>query len=910
MKLAVKLLGSIQIVTVILIGIVILISYKFTNSSLQDISSQSQIDLATQAMRQIDALLHERYVNMQSNAGESAFVRLLRHPVMGIQRGDLKRIKELTVVTGPWNKLFVVDLKGKILLSSDEGMIGESIFAEPHRKEGFAAAIKGQTYHSDRIRFEDTKKYAIFFASPVRDNGNPKNPIIGAVMGGFSWPVVEEILDNLQTRAVLVDHDGLVIADNASSGKKLIDKNLRSSHFVQNVLKGGEKLAVLPEDESLIGVTSLAAYVSQEGRLAYKSSGWGLILESPLTVVFAQASKKSLYLVLFLLPLLTLMSVVVMVLISKSVLKPISFLTKTTQSIREGDFSQRAPILSDDEFGDLAHAFNNMLANLNQATVSRNWFEVMISSIGDAVIATDHNMEITFMNKVANELTGWKIEDVVMQRKKFTEVFDIIHAETRLRVENPVERVFKEGCVVGLGNHTILIRHDGTETPIDDSAAPIRDREGRVIGAILVFRDVGEKYRKERALLDSENQYRVITDTVADAIVSMDVRGSIIFWNSRAMKIFGYDKSEVIGKNFTNILPERFWEVYKKEYIQFLQTHQTHVVGRTVELTGLKKSGDEFPIELTLSMWEKAGEILFTGIIRDITESKKLNEEKILIQLQLDQAKKMKSIGQLAAGVAHEINNPVQYAESNVRFLQDALKHLESVFDDIGKVSDEGMSQVEIEEAVLNLRRVLKESKFTALREEMPKAITQSLEGFEQITKIVTALKEFSHPGSKERMLLDINHTIETTLAVARNEWKYVAEVMRDFESDLPHVLCLPNEINQVFLNLIVNAAHAISEKRKAGGESAMGKITIKTRSTGDCVEIRIQDTGAGISEEHRSRIFDPFFTTKEVGKGTGQGLSLVHAYIVEGHAGTVHFETEVGVGTTFIVRLRLAAEA
>lgn len=192
------------------------------------------------------------------------------------------------------------------------------------------------------------------------------------------------------------------------------------------------------------------------------------------------------------------------------------------------------------------------------------------------------------------------------------------------------------------------------------------------------------------------------------------------------------------------------------------------------------------------------------------------------------------------------------------------------------------------------------------LRQEIPKAIEQSLEGIERISKIVRAMKEFSHPGADEKTSIDLNGSIESTITVARNEWKYVADMETDFDPSLPLVPCLPGEFNQVILNIIVNAAHAIAAK--TGGEpERKGTIFVSTRVRDGWAEVRIRDTGTGIREEIRSRIFDPFFTTKEVGKGTGQGLAISHSVIVEKHGGTIGFETETGIGTTFIVRLPLS---
>jgi signal transduction histidine kinase len=180
------------------------------------------------------------------------------------------------------------------------------------------------------------------------------------------------------------------------------------------------------------------------------------------------------------------------------------------------------------------------------------------------------------------------------------------------------------------------------------------------------------------------------------------------------------------------------------------------------------------------------------------------------------------------------------------------------------------------------------------------------LEGVEHVARIVRAMKEFSHPGPIEKTAVDLNRAIQSTIVVSRNEWKYVAEVVEDFDWELPPVRCIPGEINQVMLNLIVNAAHAIAPVVR-GSSGTRGTITVSTRPDGDWAEIRVRDTGTGIPESARAKLFDPFFTTKEVGKGTGQGLSIAHTVIVKNHSGTIRFETEANVGTTFIVRLPIA---
>jgi signal transduction histidine kinase len=172
----------------------------------------------------------------------------------------------------------------------------------------------------------------------------------------------------------------------------------------------------------------------------------------------------------------------------------------------------------------------------------------------------------------------------------------------------------------------------------------------------------------------------------------------------------------------------------------------------------------------------------------------------------------------------------------------------------------------------------------------------------------VRAMKEFSHPGGGEKTLVDLNHAIESTLTVSRNEWKYIADLKTDFDPDLPQISCYPSELNQAFLNIIVNASHAIIHAN--AGKNEKGLITIATQKDGDNIVIRIEDTGGGIPESIQNKIFDPFFTTKDVGKGTGQGLAIARSVIVDKHGGTIEFKSEIGVGTTFNIKLPISTDS
>jgi signal transduction histidine kinase len=266
-------------------------------------------------------------------------------------------------------------------------------------------------------------------------------------------------------------------------------------------------------------------------------------------------------------------------------------------------------------------------------------------------------------------------------------------------------------------------------------------------------------------------------------------------------------------------------------------------------------------------------------------------------------------VGQLAAGIAHEINTPIQYIGDNIRFLKDAFSDLSGILSSYEGLLLAARKSNLPPETIQQVVKAAEASDAGYLLEEIPKAIEQTLEGVTRVSTLVSAMKEFSHPGTKEKVLLDLNHAIDCTITVARNEWKYVADLETDFDPSLPLIPCLPGEFNQVILNLIVNAAHAIADVIQDGGIDK-GKITLQTRNCQQWAEIRVTDTGTGIPEKVQGRIFDPFFTTKEIGKGTGQGLAIARSVVVDKHGGTIHFDTGEGKGTTFIIRIPYGIES
>jgi len=288
------------------------------------------------------------------------------------------------------------------------------------------------------------------------------------------------------------------------------------------------------------------------------------------------------------------------------------------------------------------------------------------------------------------------------------------------------------------------------------------------------------------------------------------------------------------------------------------------------------------------------------GMMLDVTDQRRLENE-------LAQAQKLESVGRLAAGVAHEINTPVQFVSDSVSFVREAMDDLSAIVDKYRELRTATESGADVAAAAKAAEEAEDDADLDYILENAPVALDRARDGLGRVAAIVRSMKEFAHPDRKEMSQADLNQAIQSTLVIASNEYKYVAEIETAFEQ-IPHVNCYAGEINQVVLNLIVNAAHAIGDVVR--GTDKKGKIRVGTRVLGDQVEIAITDTGKGIPVEVRSRIFDPFFTTKEVGKGTGQGLAIARSVVVDKHGGTLHFETEVGQGTTFYIRLPIAGPA
>jgi len=409
-------------------------------------------------------------------------------------------------------------------------------------------------------------------------------------------------------------------------------------------------------------------------------------------------------------------------------------------------------------------------------------------------------------------------------------------------------------------------------------------------------------------LAEREGLMRSILEAVGEGIFGVDDNGSTTFINPVGAKMLGWTPEEIIGRNHHQIahhtkLDGRPYPAHECPIYSAFKDGEVHREDRELFW---RADGSSFPVEYISTPLYKNGELKGAVVsFSDITERKTREKEQNMMEIQLRHAQKLESIGQLAAGIAHEINTPTQFVSDNARFLHESFGDLGQFIEACNQLLQAAGNAPLSAEQLSRVKKLSEEIDLDYLLEEIPKAINQSQDGLKRISKIVRAMKEFSHPGTEEKTPIDINVAIQSTIDVSRNEWKYHANMVTDLDPDLPLVPCIPGEFNQIILNTIVNGAHAIADIAGDNPEK-MGSITIRTCREGDWAKVTVSDTGTGIPESIRTRIFDPFFTTKEVGKGTGQGLAIVYSAVVDKHDGRLDVESEIGKGTTFTIRLPL----
>jgi PAS domain S-box-containing protein len=545
---------------------------------------------------------------------------------------------------------------------------------------------------------------------------------------------------------------------------------------------------------------------------------------------------------------------------------PIGRLAQAAKAVSQtGDYTVRVQKDSADELGVLVDAFNEMLARIQSRNIdvqnARNVLQITLSSIGDAVISTDIEGRITFANPVALSLLRWPQPDLA--GRHIEDVFRIVNEFSRAKVESPVEKVLREGRIVGMANHTVLLAGDGSEIPIDDSAAPIQ-YEGHTIGVVLVFRDIRERRRAQH----DAAYLAAIVESSDDAIIGKTPNGIIQSWNAGAEQLYGWPAGEVIGRPMSDLMPpDRVNE--EAEILRRIGEGERVVHFETVRT---RKNGERIDVSLTISpIHDKTGQVVgVSHVARNITEQKRSAE-------QLRQTQKLESLGILAGGIAHDFNNLLTGILGNASLLTDLLPPYTSEWRSAEQIADAA----------------------------------------ERAAKLTQQMLAYSGRGRFVVEPVNISKHVRDIAALVQSSIPKSVELKLQLSEHPPLVEADTAQLQQLVMNLVINGAEAIGPE--GGSLAVVTRPLFVTEEdirelrlpedlhAGLYAEIEVRDTGCGMDEATLSKIFDPFFTTKFTGRGLG--LAAVQG-IVRGHKGAIKVYSTPGVGTTFRVLLPASASA
>ncbi|WP_252853747.1 PAS domain S-box protein [Aeoliella straminimaris] len=501
----------------------------------------------------------------------------------------------------------------------------------------------------------------------------------------------------------------------------------------------------------------------------------------------------------------------------------------------------------------------------------------------NGVVIADADRKIVWANEGFTRLTGYQIEEVLgLNPGHFLQCPETDpNAQARLR-----------NAVRGLTSYhgEILNRtKSGKKYWVDLEIQPLLKESGDLYGYIGIQSDITDR-------VEAERRARSLADILEEApigIYLVDAHTSqLVEVNSGACNQLGYTRDELIG-NSVELFNSEFCEQRVRQLVEPLDSGAVDKV--VFDTTHRRKDGTEYQAHVNLHRSRFAGHDVNVAFVTDLTD-------RLQLEQQLAQAQKLESMGQLAAGVAHEINTPMQCVVTNVEYLSEVCVNLFKVAD--AHRDSLHSSAKNWEDRKDELDRLETENDYEMLRQNTLDAIVESAEAATRVVEVVRAMKAMSHPGSSEKTWIDLNELVRSAVMVSKNRWKYYASVEMALDDSLPCVPLHSSQINQVLLNLLVNSADAILEQTGKEKTDELGRIELATWWESEGVMFRIRDTGCGMSEEVKRRAFDPFFTTKEIGRGTGQGLAISYDVVVQKHGGTVQIDSEVGQGTTITIWL------
>jgi len=520
----------------------------------------------------------------------------------------------------------------------------------------------------------------------------------------------------------------------------------------------------------------------------------------------------------------------------------------------------------------------------SELAYERDLLRILMDHIPDCIYFKDAHSNFVRINKAQAAMLGINHPSEALGRSDADYYDPPVAARTRA----DEERILRTGEPL-VGSIELITRH-GVTRWVTASKVPVHDEVRNTDLIVGISRDMTQWKNAVEALEKSEESLRLLFGAIPHAVWVYDADTlRFLKVNEAASRQYGYSAAEFERITVSDLHPPEEADRLQAALAQAAKHGAPRGAWKHVT-----RGGRLLDVEVHARILRVSEHRAVLAVVQDVTDRKRL-------EVELQHAQRLEAVGQLAAGIAHEINTPVQFVGDNLHFLQDAFKDHQVVMTKYQQLHRAALAGAVSRDVLDELGNALEAADTEYLYAEVPKAMDQSLDGVERIATIVRAMKAFTHPGQTEEAAADLNKALADTLTVARNELKYVADVETDF-GDLPPVVCHIADLNQVFLNLLVNAAQAIETVHRSTG--AKGRIRVKTRQDGDRIVVSISDTGCGIPENIRSRVFDPFFTTKEVGRGTGQGLALARSIVVEKHGGRITFEPNQPRGTTFIVSL------
>ncbi len=411
----------------------------------------------------------------------------------------------------------------------------------------------------------------------------------------------------------------------------------------------------------------------------------------------------------------------------------------------------------------------------------------------------------------------------------------------------------------------------------------------------FIIDDITETVNAEKKLLLAHDEMRNLLLSIDSILIGVTNRDTITHWNNNAEKILDITADEAFGKKIVELPIGWQWPLIYEGISNSISEN------RSIQLKDIKliKNNQEIRyLGITINPITTNEGVLQGFLLygRDVTEKRHM-------EMQLLQDQKLKSIGELAAGIAHEINTPTQYVNDNTYFLKESFEQLIELLDLYRNIIKDNQNNEDINPYIQSIKKLEEKIDINFLLEEIPAALKQNLEGLEHIAGIVKSMRSLSRPDNESTVLFDINKAIQDTVNISRNEWKYNSELQLNLDNDLFEIEGYPAEINQVLLNIIINSAHAIEEAID-NGIIGRGNINIKTQNLKKHIQIKIEDNGIGIPDNVIDKIYDPFFTTKDIDKGTGQGLAISYNIIKKKHKGKIIVESTEKKGTKFIIEL------